>query len=70
MSSQFSIKTGDGGPILFKGQNALGSLLQWRPDGDGLAVTTGTFTSVFRLNAENCDLPAIKRTLASLITSP
>jgi hypothetical protein len=61
---------GDGGPILFKGQNAIGSLLQWRSDGDGLAIIAGTFTSVFHLNDKNCEMSAIKRTLADLITSP
>jgi len=69
LASQFSVTVTDGGTSFFKGENFLGRVLQWRSEDGGLAIAASTFTSVFHLNDKNCDLRAVKRTLAGLIAS-
>jgi len=70
LALEYSIKPGEGGPFLFKGENRLGSVLRWHSDSRGVSVIAGTYTSLFYLNEDNCDLPEVERTLANLITSP
>ena len=70
MASTYSIRPGEGGPFLFKGENRIGSVLRWHSDSSGLSVIAGTYTSLFYLNNDNCDLPDVERTLASSVTGP
>ena len=70
MSHEYSVRTGEGGPFLFKGESRLGSVLRWHSDSRGVSVVAGTYTSLFHLNGDNCDLSEVERALASSITSP
>lgn len=67
----YSINDVGGFPSLTldNGQN-FGTLIRWNAQDGGIAVTAGNIRNTVLLNETNCNLPAVRQKLASLITTP
>ena len=56
MAAEYSIRPGDDGPSLFKGESRVGSVIRWHLDSTGLSLIAGEITNLVYLNDANCDL--------------